>query len=177
MAEFKLGRIKFVWKNAWSPATTYYADDVIRFGGKTFICVIGHTSNSDFYTDLNNVPARWNQFTDGLEWTGDWITATSYKVNDIVKYGGYVYVCNEGHISQSQLEDDQSKWELFAEGIAWQGDWTTSAVYKINDIVRYGANLYICNTPHTSSSQTTSGTHHHPQRTIPSVAYRARFHV
>jgi hypothetical protein len=30
MAEFKLGRIRFVWKNTWTPSTTYYIDDVIR---------------------------------------------------------------------------------------------------------------------------------------------------
>jgi hypothetical protein len=165
MAEFKLGRIKFVWKNAWNPSTTYFADDVVRFGGKTFICVIGHTSNSDFYTDFDNVPTRWNQFTDGLEWKGDWTTTTAYKVGDIVKYGGYVYVCNEPHTSQVRLEDDQAKWDLFAEGIAWQGDWTTSTIYKINDIVKYGANLYICNEAHTSSSQTTSGAGTSPETT------------
>jgi len=154
MAEFKLGRIKFVWKNAWNPSTQYYPDDVVRFGGKTFICVVGHTSNSDFYTDFDNVPTRWNQFTDGLQWTGDWNSTTTYKVNDIVKYGGYVYVCNEAHTSQAQLEDDQAKWDLFAEGLSWQDAWATSTVYRINDIVKYGANLYICNEPHTSSSQT-----------------------
>ena len=26
------------------PATVYYQDDVVAFGGKTYICVIGHTS-------------------------------------------------------------------------------------------------------------------------------------
>ena len=32
MAEFKLGRIKFVWKGSWATTTTYYVDDVIRYG-------------------------------------------------------------------------------------------------------------------------------------------------
>ena len=31
MAEFKLGRIRFVWKDAWTGSTTYYKDDVISF--------------------------------------------------------------------------------------------------------------------------------------------------
>jgi len=35
MAEFKLGRIRFVWKNTWTPSTTYYIDDVIRYGART----------------------------------------------------------------------------------------------------------------------------------------------
>ena len=60
MAEFKLGRIRFVWKGAWVAATTYYKDDVVRFGGKTYICQIGHTANSNFNTDLDINPTKWN---------------------------------------------------------------------------------------------------------------------
>ena len=32
MADFVLGRIKFVWKGAWA-STSYIADDVVRYGG------------------------------------------------------------------------------------------------------------------------------------------------
>ncbi len=58
MAEFKLGRIRFVWKAAWSTGTTYYKDDVIRFGGKTYLCQIGHTASADFNTDLDINPTK-----------------------------------------------------------------------------------------------------------------------
>ena len=59
MAEFKLGRIRFVWKGDWATSTTYYKDDVVALGGKIYICVLGHESASDFFTDLdiNNVAA------------------------------------------------------------------------------------------------------------------------
>lgn len=72
MAEFKLGRIRFVWKDAWTGATVYYKDDVVRVGGRTYVCVIGHTASADFYTDLNFNPTRWNQMSDGQEWREDW---------------------------------------------------------------------------------------------------------
>ncbi len=157
MAEFKLGRIKFVWKGAWAGGTTYYVDDVIRYGGKTFICVQGHTAAAGFYTDLNNIPTKWNQFTDGQDWKGNWSGTTLYKINDIVKYGGYVYICNTGHTSASTLEADQGKWTLFAEGFDWKGDWTTSTAYKVNDIVKYGGNVYLCNAAHTSDPSTSLG--------------------
>ena len=51
MAEFKLGRIRFVWKDQWTTGSTYYVDDVVRNGGKTYICAVGHTAAADFYTD------------------------------------------------------------------------------------------------------------------------------
>jgi len=60
MAEFKLGRIRFVWKNQWTAGTTYYQDDVVAFGGKMYICVLGHNSADDFFSDLDIVPPKWN---------------------------------------------------------------------------------------------------------------------
>ena len=53
MAEFKLGRIRFVWKSTWATATTYYKDDVVEYGGKIYICVTGHDSSASFFTDLD----------------------------------------------------------------------------------------------------------------------------
>ena len=157
MAEFKLGRLRFVWKGAWAQSTTYYIDDIINYGGKTFLCVEGHTASDDFYTDLDNVPTRWNQFSDGQDWKGNWAGSTLYKVNDIVKYGGYLYIANEGHTSQSLLEDDQAKWDLFAESLNWLGNWATDTTYKVNDVVKYGGLNYIANTGHTSASSETLG--------------------
>ncbi len=161
MAEFNLGRIRFVWKGAWSATTTYVKDDVVRYGGKTYICVIGHTSNSNFDVDLSNVPTKWNQMSDGQEWAGDWTTSTVYKENDIVKYGGYIYICNNSHTSAATtslgLEDNQSDWDLFAESWDWKNVWTANTRYKINDIVKYGGITYICNNPHTSAATATLG--------------------
>jgi hypothetical protein len=157
MAEFKLGRIKFVWKGAWANGTTYYVDDVVRYGGKTYICVSGHAAASDFYTDLNNVPTKWNQFTSGQDWKGDWLGTTFYKIGDIVKYGGQIYICNLGHTSQATLEADQAKWDLFNEGFDWKADWTINFTYKENDIVKYGGLVYICNNAHTSANSESLG--------------------
>ena len=56
MAEFKLGRIRFVWKDQWTTATVYYQDDVVAFGGKTYICTVGHTSQAVFFSDFDIAP-------------------------------------------------------------------------------------------------------------------------
>ncbi len=157
MAEFKLGRIKFVWKNDWATGTTYYKDDIVAYGGKTYICVAGHDSALDFYTDLENIPAKWNQFSDGQDWKGNWSATTLYKENDIVKYGGYVYICNNGHTSSTTLEANQANWDLFAESFDWKGVWTTGQIYKVNDLVKYGGYVYICNTAHTAAATETLG--------------------
>ena len=161
MAEFKLGRIRFVWKSIWATSTTYYKDDVVRYGGKTFICTAGHTAAADFYTDLNNNPTRWNQMTDGQDWKTNWAISTYYKVNDVVKYGGNLYIAKTGHTSAATLalglEQDSGKWDLFLEGFEWSGDWSTLTRYQKNDVVKYGGITYVCNFGHTSAATAALG--------------------
>ena len=174
MAEFKLGRIRFVWKNNWATSTTYYVDDVVRYGGRTYVCVVGHDSAADFNTDLEYAPTKWNQMSDGQAWMGDWATGTFYKLNDIVKYGGLLYICNDSHTSNASagsgtpgaetvtgIEADQAKWTLYAEGLDWKTDWTTTTRYKINDVVKYGGYTYVCNTGHTSAATASLGLEDH----------------
>jgi hypothetical protein len=161
MAEFKLGRIRFVWKDEWIASTTYYVDDVVRVGGKTYICKVGHTADANFYTDLTYSPTRWNQLTDGQDWKGDWSVETFYKINDVVKYGGLLYICNDSHTSAATdtlgLEADQNKWNIFAEGVDWKSDWSLSTRYKVNDLVKYGGYTYVCNTAHISAATVALG--------------------
>jgi hypothetical protein len=161
MAEFKLGRIRFVWKAAWATGTTYYKDDVIRFGGKVYVCQIGHTASLDFNTDLDINPTKWNLMSDGQRWRDEWTIGTTYEEGDLVKYGGTIYVCVNGHTSAATatlgLEANTAAWNQFVEGTDWKGVWTVSTRYKFNDIVRYGGINYICITGHTSAATTTLG--------------------
>jgi hypothetical protein len=164
MAEFKLGRIRFVWKDEWTTDTIYYQDDVVSFGGKTYICVIGHTSQTDFFSDFDIVPPKWNLMSEGQKWRGEWAVDTDYVYGDIVSYGARLYIANTVHTSASTaidatdgLEADRSKWTIFAEGMSWKGDWTTDTRYIENDLVKYGGTTYICNTMHVSASTAADG--------------------
>ena len=161
MAEYKLGRIRFVWKDSWTTGTIYYVDDVVRLNGKTYICQVGHTSSADFNTDLEFSPTKWDQLTDGQSFEDEWQTSNLYQLNDVVKYGGNLYICTDSHTSAATdtlgLETDQSKWSLFVEGTDWKGDWSTSIRYKVNDVVRYGGYTYLCNNAHISNSDANSG--------------------
>jgi hypothetical protein len=164
MAEFKLGRLRFVWKSDWTSGTTYYQDDVIAFGGKTYICVIGHTAQASFFTDLDIVPPKWNLVSDGQSWKGEWQTSTAYVYNDIVSYGARLYICKTNHTSAATVADatdglevDLAKWDAYAEGLDWKGDWSVSTRYRINDFVKYGGSTYVCNTLHVSTASAAAG--------------------
>ena len=164
MAEFKLGRIKFVWKGVWQDGATYIVDDVISNGGKSYICVVNHTASSEFNTDLSFVPSKWNIVADGTTWRGDWAATTYYNAGDIVKYGALVYVCNTGHESDTfvsptynGLETDLFKWDLFATSFRWTGAWDVDTRYLKNDFVVYGGTTYICKTGHISAADPVDG--------------------
>jgi hypothetical protein len=175
MAEFKLGRIRFVWKGEWVTGDTYYKDDVVAVGGKVYICVIGHTASPDFFTDFQISPPKWNLVSDGQNYRGTWVPDVRYVLDDIVSYGARLYICTEVHLSTEDLveatfgiENDivfdsngkpttGSKWNIYAEGLDWKGNWTTGTRYRINDFVKYGATTYVCKALHTSAATTALG--------------------
>jgi len=164
MAEFKLGRIRFVWQGPWVASNSYLVDDVVSRGGKSYICVINHTSSSAFSTDFTAIPSKWNLVADGQTWRANWAISTLYNIGDLVKYGGIVYQCNTAHTSNASasaypggLEADQSKWDVFATGFYWTGAWNTSTRYRANDFVSYGGYTYVCTTAHVSNASASSG--------------------
>lgn len=94
-----------------------------------------------------------------FKWKGDWVTGTSYIVDDIVKFGANTYTCVVNHTADADFYVDlnatTNRWQLHTESFAYKGKWTdngSSYAYKLNDVVSWGANLYICSTQHTSTA-------------------------
>jgi len=155
MAEFKLGRLRFVWQGAWTTARAYVKDDIIRYGGSAFVCVTAHTAAADFYTDFD--ASKWQLMAGGLQYrTGTWTGSTYYAEGDIVRYGGRLYIAIDGHLSSAGFDTDWdagTKWQLFVDGIEWKtSSWTAATLYKEGDLVRYGGRTYICINGNTASS-------------------------
>jgi hypothetical protein len=46
MATINLGRIKPVFQGAFNVSTAYVVDDIVTFGGETFICILASTGNA-----------------------------------------------------------------------------------------------------------------------------------
>jgi len=46
MATLNLGRIKPVFQGAYNALTAYVVDDIVTFGGETFICILASTGNA-----------------------------------------------------------------------------------------------------------------------------------
>ena len=61
---------------------------------------------------------------------GDWDVATTYELNDIVKYGGNIYVYTYGLKTSSHLPTDNTYWALMVEGFKFQGVYDNAIRYR-----------------------------------------------
>ena len=143
MADFILGRLKFKWKGDWVTSTTYIKDDIVKYGANTYVCINNHTSN-DFYTDLGNT--NWSLFTESFSYnTTDtaWQQSTAYKINDVVRWGANLYICNTQHTSSTAWSTNSAKFTLFLPGLEFEDSWSSAEPYQTGDIVTYGGYTYI----------------------------------
>ena len=130
MADFKLGRIKFKWRGDWAVDTSYLIDDVIKYGGNTYVCIQNHTSPNNqniFYTSPGTYTGYWSLQSESLFNKGNYANSTWYKLNDLVKYGQRQYRCTTAHTSASTVGGvailNTGNFELYLEAIDYKGDW------------------------------------------------------
>ena len=161
MAEFRISRIRYTWKGTWGQSVTYQRDDVVSFGGSSYVCLVGHTAASNFYDDLyfialgDTAPTpRWVKMTDGFFFRGDWQSGgTAYGLGDVVEAGGKLYLCTVQHSSDSTaFRNDASNWTTFASTEGWANNWAPATNYEVGDLVRWGGIVYKCKSAHLSTS-------------------------
>ncbi len=156
MADFKISRIRYKWRNAWSTTTAYNRDDVIRYGGSTWICQRQHTASTfaadqAFTVGVDPRPA-WLKMTDGYVWRGSWITPTLYNPGDIALYGGVIYLCVISHTSVATFDASIANWSVYLSADNWRTSWLPATRYGIGDVVKYNGVVYRCIVGHTSST-------------------------
>ena len=78
-----------------------------------------------------------------FHFAGDWASGTTYESNDIVKYGGNVYVYTYALKSAGTLPTDSSRWALMIEGFKFQGEFDVAVNYKVGDTVAHGGVVYV----------------------------------
>jgi hypothetical protein len=144
----------YAWRDQWQASTLYNPGDVILYSGVLYLTTVSHTSSGVFDNDLSNFTVYGSQ----IAWTADWQTNTRYGIGDVVKYGGKVYRCIQGHQSsgiEPGLENNIDDWEILYEAIEYRGDWATGTRYRDNDLVKFGGTLFRCKKPHTPGSDST----------------------
>ena len=131
------------WKGTWTTSTRYKVNDLVKYGGTTYVCNTLHVSAADAADGLEADQTNWDYFNQGFEYKSTWLPSERYKVNDIVRYGAGAWIATTEHTSSAAFATDVNNWEKFVEGFQYENDWSPYALYQPGDIVRYGGNQYI----------------------------------
>lgn len=78
-----------------------------------------------------------------FHFAGDWQSGTVYEPNDVVKYGGNVYVYIYGLKTSGNLPTDTLYWSLMIAGLKFVGVFNPATSYRIGDGVAHGGKVYI----------------------------------
>jgi hypothetical protein len=141
----------YSWRDQWENNSVYDVGDIVLSGGTVYICVEAHVSDNLFSTNAS----KWNVFAAQISFKQEWSPSTLYAINDVIRYGGIVYICSIEHTSsdvQGGLEFDQEKWTVYYLGYEYKGQWQVNTQYKTNDLVKFGGSLYSAKQQHTTSS-------------------------
>lgn len=76
-------------------------------------------------------------------WAGEFNSATEYELNDVVRYGGNVYVYINVARTIGNLPTNTTYWALMVEGINFIGEWDSATQYYIGDAIAYGSTVYV----------------------------------
>ena len=140
ISTISLGKVKFNWRGDWASGTTYAKDDVVKYGPNVYNCVTAHSSQPNF-TDNS---ADWEIMVPGIDSVGEWVNGTLYRVNEIVVYGGGIYICTAEHVASLTIQpSDTGYWTKFVEGQQFEGPYAGATQYQKGDIVSYGGYLYV----------------------------------
>ena len=76
-------------------------------------------------------------------WAGEYNSGTVYEVNDVVKYGGNVYVYTYTLSEAGHTPTDTDYWALMISGLKFEGEYANGTTYQVGDGVAYGGIVYI----------------------------------
>ena len=78
-----------------------------------------------------------------FHFAGEWINSTVYESNDIVKYGGNIYVYTYALKTAGNLPTNTAYWALMVEGFKFKGVFNTATAYKVGDGIAHGGKIYV----------------------------------
>ena len=151
MARVNLGRIRTVFKGEWA-AAAYEVDDVVLYAGSAYTCIAVAASGND-PTDT----AFWIKSAGGIEFTGAWDTAVTYRVDQMVTFNGSTYIAITAHSATQPTATGQTDWDVFSGGFKFEGTWDTSTAYHVNDIVTFNGSSFIAVSDHTGTQPAAAG--------------------
>lgn len=79
-----------------------------------------------------------------FNFAGDYNAAKLYETNDVVRYGGNLYVWISPTKLTGILPTDPTGWGLMVAGMKYVGAYVPAQAYRIGEVIRYGASVFVC---------------------------------
>ena len=138
-----LGKLRFAYKGNYNPATEYTTNEVVKYGGNLYAFTATDPATGQVPTNAS----YWTNMLEGFDYLGEYNSATNYKLNDVVTYGGKLFIALEANVGIDPNDPvpsgENPTWEIISDGVKYQGAYSGSTDYTIGDIVIYGGILYI----------------------------------
>lgn len=98
-SDWTLISIVDAWNSDWTTNTRYSVNDLVKYGGIVYRCIVPHTSAATETLGLEENILNWEIVNYGIEYKGAWTTNTRYKEGDVVKHGPTLWRATTGHTS------------------------------------------------------------------------------
>ena len=89
------------FENGWNSSSVYQPGDVVMYGGYSYTSLVINNVNNVPSTDSVDSSSAWQLLTKGFNTRQDWSSSNAYRVGDIVRRGGQLFVA----ISDSNSQD------------------------------------------------------------------------
>jgi hypothetical protein len=79
-----------------------------------------------------------------FHFAGEYDATTEYELNDVVKYGGNVYVYANVVKTTGNIPTTTAYWTLMIEGFKFRDVYDNATQYRVGDGITHGGKVYIC---------------------------------
>lgn len=133
-----LGKLRFVFKGAYSGSTTYELNDVVRYGGNLYVYKYTLETSANLPTNAT----YWDLMLEGIDFKGVYNNSTAYKIGDLVSEGAKGYICTAD--TTGNRPPNGTYWATIVDGTSYEGAYAGGTTYQPGDVVSYGGSAYIC---------------------------------
>jgi hypothetical protein len=141
--------------DTWTNTIYYAIGDIVRHGGYLYVAAANNYAN----VIPPEATTTWRVLSKAINFVGTWSAVVNYKIGDVVRRGGNLYIATADTTSDGSSLDylDAGNWEIVTVAQQWRGGWTEDETYSINDVAIFLGDTYKCNFEHVSTDQNFPG--------------------
>lgn len=124
------------FEDSWQVGTQYQPGDLVTYGGYTYVALTVSTG----VAPSTSINTDWDVITTGFKEQGVYSGSTAYVPGDLVRFGGYTYVCKANVTgTKPNAVGASTYWSLVVQGMKFVGVWNPANTYLPGEVVYVAA--------------------------------------